>query len=52
MSKKKKLERIEYAGKKFYVQSETLNFIFVSEKKNGDKQFGIPKKDLDAYKAG
>lgn len=46
MAKKKK---INYGGKELYVVNETLNFYFVSENKDGTKQFPISKMEYAAY---
>jgi len=46
------MEKITYGKKELYVISETTNFYFVSENKDGSKQFSISKMEYEAYKKG
>jgi hypothetical protein len=43
-------KKINYGGKELHVISQTLNFYFVSENKDGSNQYSISKKDYAAYK--
>ena len=46
------MKKIKYGDKDLYVITETTNFYFVSEKKDGTKQYPISKMELAAYNKG
>tara|TARA_R110000868_G_scaffold5681_3_gene33592 strand:+ start:1994 stop:2149 length:156 start_codon:yes stop_codon:yes gene_type:complete len=45
----KKNKKITYGNKELYVIAETTSFYFVSENKDGTKQYPLSKMEIDAY---